>query len=140
MGIIRTNWLRNTHSFEKKKNRKFDLMWPGVDLTLLCCLLVWGQIANWLRFFYSTSKSDHKSYVKFPKNNFWFWWPSVIWRLPYPYLVWPLCSQGIFTNILWSFWLSFGQELSTLGFVIQKRQNLAYDLTLTRDLRSILKS
>ena len=41
------------------------------------------------------------------------------------------------------FWLSFEQKLlilPSLGVIIQKRQNLTFDLTLTRELRSILKS
>ena len=60
-----------------------------------------------------------------------------------PYLVCHLCSQGIFTSPLKLLWQSFEQKLSilpTLGFVIQKRQNLNFDLTFTRDLMLILKS
>ena len=58
-------------------------------------------------------------------------WPDLD---PDPCLVWHLCSQGIFTSPLRLLWLSFKQKLSILpaqGFVIQKRQNLIFDLTLT---------
>ena len=65
-------------------------------------------------------------------------WPDLE---PDPYLVWRLCSKDIFTSPLKPLWPSFEQELSilpTLCFVIQKRQNLTFDLTLTHELRSIL--
>ena len=58
-------------------------------------------------------------------------WPDLD---PDPCLVWHLCSQGIFTSPLRLLWLRFKQKLSILpaqGFVIQKRQNLIFDLTLT---------
>ena len=46
---------------------------------------------------------------------------------------------------LWGYllWLTVEQKLSTLqalDFIIQKRQNLIFDITLNRYLRSILKS
>ena len=67
-------------------------------------------------------------------------WPDLD---PDPYLVWHLCSQGIFNSPFRLLWLSSEQKLSilpSLGFIIQTRQNLTFCLTLTRDLRSILKS
>ena len=90
-------------------------------------------------------------------------WPEIMCRLPKkeflisvtlrdlswpdldanPYLVWHLCSQGVFNSpLLRLLWLSFEQELSIFpaqGFIIQKCQNLTFDLTLTRNLRSVLK-
>ena len=51
------------------------------------------------------------------------------------YLVRHLCSQCVFTSPLRSIWLSFGQNPSispALGFIIQKLQNLIFDLTSTR--------
>ena len=60
-----------------------------------------------------------------------------------PCLVWHLCSQSIFTRPLILLWLSVDQKLSilpALGFVIQKRKNMTFDLTLTTDVRSILNS
>ena len=61
-------------------------------------------------------------------------WPDLD---PDPYLLWQLCSQGILNSPLMSFWLSFEQKLlvlPTLGFIIQKRPNLTFDLTLTWEL------
>ena len=60
-----------------------------------------------------------------------------------PYLVWHSCSECIFASPLRLLWPRFEQKLSllpALGFVIRKRQNLTFDLTLTRDSRSIFKS
>ena len=53
------------------------------------------------------------------------------------------CSQGVVTSPLRLLWLSFEQKLwilPALGFIIQKGQNLTFDLTVIRDLKSILKS
>ena len=61
---------------------------------------------------------------------------------PDTFLVWRLCSQSIFNSPLTLLWLSLEQKpsiLPVLGFIIQKRQNLTFDLTLTRNLRSILR-
>ena len=49
----------------------------------------------------------------------------------------------IFNSPSRSLWLSFEQKLSILpapGVIIQERQNLTFDLTMTRELRLILKS
>ena len=114
--------------------------WPDPSLSLTCM----GQIAKWLRFLNSTCKSDYKSCAACPKKSFIFVtfrdlsWPNVE---PDPYLVWQWCSQCDFTSPLWLLWLSFKQKLSillALGFIIQKRQNLTFGLTLTRELRSVL--
>ena len=59
---------------------------------------------------------------------------------PGSYLVWHLRSQGIFTSPLRSLWLSYQQKLSillALALIIQKSQNLTFDLTLTRELTSL---
>ena len=98
--ILRWHWFRNIHFlFENKTIRKFDLMWPNVDSTLLFRWLVWGQIAKWHQFFNSTRKSDCKSCAAWPKNNYLFWWPFmtfVTWHWP-----WPLLSMAfIFTGYL----------------------------------------
>ena len=121
--------------------RKFDLMWPGLDLTLLCPRLAWIQIAKWLRFLNYTCKGDYKSCAA---CQIFFYSGDLSWPVldPDPYLEWHLCSQGIFTSHLRLLWLSFEQKLSILpdlGCIIQKRPNLIFDLVLTRDLRSILK-
>ena len=134
---------RKTQVLFENTNSEIWPYGPDVDLTLLCCWLAWGQIAKWLRFFvHSTCKSDHVSCTVYPKKEFWFWWPFVTWPRPWPVLVWHLCSQGILTIPLRSLWLSFEQKLSILpspGFIIQKPQNFTFDLTLTRELSSILK-
>ena len=123
-------------------------MWPEVDLTLLCRWLSWGQAAKWLRFLNSTCKIDCKSCAACPKNKFLILvtfrdlsWPDLD---PDPYLVHMslMLIFNIFTSPLRLLWSSCEQKISilpTLGFVIRKRQNLTFDLTLTRDLRSILK-
>ena len=117
-------------------------MSPEVDLTLLCRWLAWGQITKWLQFLNSTCKIDDKPCAARPKKNFWFWWSFVTWPWPWPVLVRHLCSHGIFTTPLRLLWLIFEEKpsiLPALGFIIQKRQNLTFDLTLTRKWRSILK-
>ena len=135
-------------------------MWPEVELTLLCRQPAWDQIANWLRLLNSTCKSDYKSWAGCPIKNFWFGekkilvnfrdlsWPDLD---PDPYSVWHLCSLVlIFTSSLTLLLQSFDQKLSILprqygyryclGFTINQRQNFTFELTLTRELRSILKS
>ena len=140
-----------SHNFYSKitiriYDRIYDQSWPEPFLALTCM----GQIANWLRFLNYTCKSDLKSCAACPKKkNLWFWWPFVTYRdLSWPdrdpdaYLVWHLCSQNIITSPFRLPWLSFEQKLSilpALGFIIQKWQSSTYDLTLTRELSSLLK-
>ena len=68
-------------------------------------------------------------------------WLFVTWPWPWSVLsVSLILIFTIFTSPLRLLWSSFEQKLSILltqGFVIRKRQNLNFDLTLTRDLRSI---
>ena len=71
-----------------------------------------GSDWKWLQFFFnSTCKSDYKPYAACPKKNYWIWWPFVtlLWPDldPDPYLVWNLCSEGIFNSPLRLLWLSF---------------------------------
>ena len=49
----------------------------------------------------------------------------------------------LFDLRLGSLWLSFEQKMTilpALGFIIPKRQNLTFGLTLTRELSAVLKS
>ena len=57
-GILRPKWFRNTHLLFQYISSKIWPFWPGLDMTLPCRWLVWGQIAKWLRFLNSTCKSD----------------------------------------------------------------------------------
>ena len=65
-------------------------------------------------------------------------WPDLD---PDPCLVWHLSLQGILNSPLRSLWPSFEQKLSispALSFIIQKRQNLTFDLTLARESTSLI--
>ena len=123
--------------------RKFDLMWPNADLTLLCRWLAWGQVAKWLQFSNSTCKSGHKSCATCPKKIFFYNFGDLLWPDldPDPCLVWHLCSQDIFTSPLRSLWLGCEKKLLillVLGFIIHDRQNSAFDMTLTWVLSLII--
>ena len=67
------------HFLFEKLFRKCDLMWFGVDLTLLCHWLSWIQITKWLLFLHSTCKSDYKSCAACPKKFFFgeLSWPDL---------------------------------------------------------------
>ena len=79
--------------YSKVSIRKFNLMWPGVDLTLLCRWLAWNQITKWLLFLNATRRSDHKSCAVCPKKRIfdsgYLSWSDLD---PDPCLVWRLCS------------------------------------------------
>ena len=69
------------HTFYSKISiRKFGLMWPEVDSTLLYRWLAWGQIAKWLQFLNSTCKLTINYVPHVRKRYFWFWWPLMTFR------------------------------------------------------------
>ena len=135
--ILRSNWFRNTHFlFEKIENLTLcdrGLTWPFSVVDLHGFRLQNGFNFWILREKVTINHVPHARKRIFDSGDLS--WSALD---PEPYLVWHLCSQGIFNSPLRLVWLSFEQNLSTLpalGLVIRKHQILTFDLTLTRDSR-----
>ena len=143
-GILRSNWFRNIF-FEDANSKIWPYVtrsWPDPSLYLTCVESVF-RLQNGSDFLIKREKVTI-NHVSYPWKRIFYSgdlsWPDLDL---YPYLERHLFSQGIFNNPWRLLWLSFEQKLSilpALGFIIQKRQKLNFDLTLTRDLRSVLKS
>ena len=106
------------------------------------CWLAWFRLQNGSEFWIIRVKVTINHVLQARKILIWVTFrdlslPAVD---PGSYFVWHLGSQGIFTSPLRSLWLSYEQKLSillALGLIIQKSQKLTFDLTLTRESRSL---
>ena len=117
-----SNWYRN-EIFENANSEIWLYVtrgWPGPSMSFTCV----GSDLKWLSFWILQAKVTINHVPHAWKGFFYFSdlsWPNLD---PNLYLVWHLCSQGIFTSPLRLLWLSIEWKLSilpALGFIIQKR-------------------
>ena len=101
IGILGSNWFRNTYFFSENTSSK---MWPFVTLGWpdpFCSWLAWSQIAKWLWFFEFYVNRDYKSCTICPKKEF-------LILVTFPDLLWPdlepdlyLVQCEIFKDFTW---------------------------------------
>ena len=146
-GILRPNWFRNTYFFvQKYQFENLTFCDPGLTWSFFSIVDFLGSNCKMASIFELCVQKCLKM-CRMPEKKILnlvtfrdLLWPDLD---PDPNLVWHLCSQRFFSSPLMLLWVSFEQKqsiLPVLGFIIQKYQNLTFDLTLTRNLRSILKS
>ena len=121
------------YEFFPKHSKKVTLCVPGLTWPFSVVDLHGFRLQNGFVFLILRAKVTINHVLHARKRIFdsgdlpWPSWPDLD---PDPYLVWHLCSQGVFTGPLRLLWLSFEQTLSilpALGLVLQKRQNVTFD-------------
>ena len=113
--VLRSNWFRDTHFlFEKKNNSKIWLMWPMVDLTLLCHWIACSQIPKWLLFFYFYVQKWSHNMCRMPKKEFLI--SIYFYIILYTFVTWHWPSPVLSMALMLTGYLCYSFEVTLAGF------------------------